>query len=98
MWLSKMPIWYVRSSDPAKGRSIVPVVILSPRWLFVKLYKVTGDEKYLQTAKYFVEETGRGTDGHKLSEYSQDHKPILQQDEIVGHAVRAGYLYPEWQM
>lgn len=29
----KMPIWYVRSSDPAKGRSIVPAVILSPRWL-----------------------------------------------------------------
>lgn len=59
----------------------------------VKLYKVTGDDKYLQTAKYFVEETGRGTDGHKLSQYSQDHKPILDQDEIVGHAVRAGYLY-----
>lgn len=58
-----------------------------------KLYKVTGNEKYLQTARYFVEETGRGTDGHQLSEYSQDHKPILQQDEIVGHAVRAGYLY-----
>lgn len=58
-----------------------------------KLYKVTGNEKYLQTARYFVEETGRGTDGHRLSEYSQDHKPILQQDEIVGHAVRAGYLY-----
>lgn len=58
-----------------------------------KLYKVTGNKKYLQTAKYFVEETGRGTDGHRLSEYSQDHKPILQQDEIVGHAVRAGYLY-----
>lgn len=31
-----------------------------------KLYKVTGDEKYLNTAKYFVEETGRGTDGHRL--------------------------------
>jgi len=58
-----------------------------------KLYKVTGNKKYLETAKYFVEETGRGTDGHQLSEYSQDHKPILQQDEIVGHAVRAGYLY-----
>lgn len=58
-----------------------------------KLYKVTGDQKYLKMARYFVEETGRGTDGHKLSEYSQDHKPILQQDEIVGHAVRAGYLY-----
>ena len=71
------------------SKSNTPSVI---RFL-VQLYLVTGDEKYLQTAKYFVEETGRGTDGHKLSEYSQDHKPILQQDEIVGHAVRAGYLY-----
>ncbi|MBP5340346.1 MAG: glycoside hydrolase family 127 protein [Prevotella sp.] len=58
-----------------------------------KLYKVTGNKTYLEGAKYFVEETGRCTDGHKPSEYSQDHKPILQQDEIVGHAVRAGYLY-----
>lgn len=58
-----------------------------------KLYKVTGDQKYLEMAKYFVEETGRGTDGHRLSEYSQDHMPILKQDEIRGHAVRAGYLY-----
>ncbi len=58
-----------------------------------KLYKVTGDRKYLEGAKYFVEETGRCTDGHRPSEYSQDHMPILQQEEIVGHAVRAGYLY-----
>ena len=58
-----------------------------------KLYKVTGDKRYLEGAKYFVDETGRCTDGHAPSMYSQDHKPILQQDEIVGHAVRAGYLY-----
>lgn len=58
-----------------------------------KLYKVTGTKRYLDMARYFVEETGRCTDGHKPSEYSQDHKPILRQDEIVGHAVRAGYLY-----
>ena len=58
-----------------------------------KLYKVTGNEKYLRQARYFVDETGRGTDGHALSEYSQDHMPILQQTEIKGHAVRAGYLY-----
>ncbi len=58
-----------------------------------KLYKVTGNKKYLDGAKYFVEETGRCTDGHKPSEYSQDHMPILLQEEIVGHAVRAGYLY-----
>ncbi len=58
-----------------------------------KLYKVTGDQKYLDEAKYFVEETGRCTDGHQPSMYSQDHMPILEQEEIVGHAVRAGYLY-----
>jgi DUF1680 family protein len=58
-----------------------------------KLYKVTGEKKYLDLAKYFIEETGRGTDGHRLNEYSQDHMPILKQDEIKGHAVRAGYLY-----
>ena len=58
-----------------------------------KLYKVTGNKKYLEGAKYFVDETGRCTDGHAPSMYSQDHKPILQQDEIVGPAVRAGYLY-----
>ena len=58
-----------------------------------KLYKVTGSRRYLDMARYFVEETGCGTDGHRLSEYSQDHKPILRQQEIVGHAVRAGYLY-----
>ena len=59
----------------------------------VKLYKVTGTQRYLDEAKYFVEETGRCTDGHRPSMYSQDHLPILEQDEIVGHAVRAGYLY-----
>jgi len=58
-----------------------------------KLYKVTGNRKYLAGAKYFIDETGRCTDGHRPSEYSQDHMPILQQQEIVGHAVRAGYLY-----
>ena len=58
-----------------------------------KLYKVTGAQRYLDMARYFVEETGRGTDGHRLSAYSQDHMPILEQEEIVGRAVRAGYLY-----
>jgi hypothetical protein len=58
-----------------------------------KLYKVTGNKTYLEGAKYFVDETGRCTDGHAPSMYSQDHTPILLQDEIVGHAVRAGYLY-----
>lgn len=78
---------------PGEGQKHVPSGHPIVEMALAKLYKVTNDEKYLKMAKYFVEETGRGTDGHRLNEYSQDHKPILQQDEIVGHAVRAGYLY-----
>lgn len=59
----------------------------------VKLYRVTHEDKYLKLARFFIDETGKGTDGHKLSEYSQDHKPVVDQDEAVGHAVRLGYLY-----
>lgn len=59
----------------------------------VKLYRATGDEKYLKLARFFIDETGKGTDGHKLNAYSQDHMPILEQEEAVGHAVRLGYLY-----
>ena len=40
-----------------------------------------------------MEETGRLSNGRKPSPYSQDHQPILEQEEIVGHAVRAYYLY-----
>ena len=58
-----------------------------------KLYLTTGNKAYLDGARYFIDETGRQTDGHQPSIYSQDHLPILQQQEIVGHAVRAGYLY-----
>lgn len=73
-----------------------------------KLYTATGDKKYLEQAKYFLDQRGqvdpnwkrqRGgmydNDGylHKIDEYAQSHKPVLQQDEAVGHAVRAGYMY-----
>lgn len=78
---------------PAEGQKHVPSGHPIAEMALAKMYKVTGNPAYLATAKYFVEEAGRGTDGHRLSEYSQDHKPILTQEEIVGHAVRAGYLY-----
>lgn len=59
----------------------------------VKLYRATGDEKYLKLAKFYLDERGRA-DGHKLyGTYSQDHKPVVEQDEAVGHSVRAGYMY-----
>lgn len=59
----------------------------------VKLYRTTRDPRYLKLAKFFIDERGNET-GHKLyGEYAQDHKPVTQQDEPLGHAVRACYLY-----
>ncbi|MCK4337785.1 MAG: glycoside hydrolase family 127 protein, partial [Candidatus Aminicenantes bacterium] len=59
-----------------------------------KLYRVTGEEKYLDLAKFFLDVRGKPLDGRKLwGEYNQDHKPVLEQDEAVGHAVRASYMY-----
>lgn len=78
---------------PNEGQKHVPSGHPIIEMALAKLYNVTDDQKYLKMARYFVDETGRGTDGHKLSPYSQDHKPIIDQDEIVGHAVRAGYLF-----
>lgn len=78
---------------PAEGQKHVPSGHPIIEMGLAKMYKATGDKKYLDMAKYFVDEAGRGTDGHRLNAYSQDHMPILKQEEIVGHAVRAGYLY-----
>jgi len=78
---------------PNKGQKHVPSGHPIIEMALVKLYRVTGEEKYLKLARYFIDETGKGTDGHKLNEYSQDHMPVVDQSEAVGHAVRLGYLY-----
>ncbi|MBU1306277.1 MAG: glycoside hydrolase family 127 protein [Alphaproteobacteria bacterium] len=75
----------------------------------VKLYRVTQDERHLQLAQYFVNERGqapsyydnearlRGEDPkdyvYKDYSYSQAHVPVREQGEVVGHAVRAMYLF-----
>lgn len=65
----------------------------------VKLYRITGKIEYLNTAKFFIEERGHykydslSKDPFKNGSYWQDHKPVIEQDEAIGHAVRAGYLY-----
>jgi len=62
------------------------------------LYRLTGDEKYLKLAKFFMD--GRGKDGYPRTgeyaidrTYAQDHEPVVKQDEAVGHCVRAMFLY-----
>lgn len=75
----------------------------------VKLARVTGEKKYLDLAKYFIDERGQephffteealrdGRDPKKFVqktyEYSQSHLPVREQTKVVGHAVRAMYLY-----
>ncbi len=75
----------------------------------VKLYDCTGNERYAKLARFFIDERGqqphyfdleareRGEDpsafpfgGH---DYNQSHVPVRQQTRVVGHAVRAMYLY-----
>ena len=55
-----------------------------------KLYLVTGDKKYLKQAKFFLDKRGHTS---RKDIYSQAHKPVIEQDEAVGHAVRAAYMY-----
>ena len=75
----------------------------------MKLYRVTQNPKHLELAQYFVDERGkqphffdlearaRGEEPAKFAfgtyEYAQAHKPVREQSEVVGHAVRAMYLY-----
>ncbi len=58
-----------------------------------RLYRCTGDEKYLRLAKFFLDERGQANDRELYGAYCQDHLPATQQREAVGHAVRAGYQY-----
>jgi DUF1680 family protein len=73
---------------------------------FVKLYRVTGDRTYLDEAQFFLDQRGRPhmdppvvfEPGGRFAIYNdlayrQDHQPVSQQTQAVGHAVRATYLY-----
>lgn len=64
----------------------------------VKLYRYTGEERYLKLAEYFINERGTGKEKQPYVDwcnlrYAQDHAPLREQDTAEGHAVRAAYLY-----
>ncbi|MBN2415272.1 glycoside hydrolase family 127 protein [bacterium] len=69
-----------------------------------KLFRVTGEKRYLDLAKFFLDQRGREHDSAPYPDssvyaiyngrpYKQDHLPVLEQSEAVGHAVRAVYMY-----
>lgn len=69
-----------------------------------KLYRVTGKREYLVLAKFFLDQRGKEHASglypedtpfalYNRREYMQDHKPVVEQKEAVGHAVRAAYMY-----
>ncbi len=59
----------------------------------IKLYLITGKDEYLKLARHFLDLRGDSTKRELWGPYNQDHKPVVEQDEAVGHAVRAGYMY-----
>jgi hypothetical protein len=66
----------------------------------IRMFRFTGDEKYWKLAKFLLDIRGREEYQQQTSseypgerEYNQNHKPVLEQDEAVGHCVRATYLY-----
>ena len=70
--------------NDASGHEIVEMGL-------VRLYRVTGEKKYVELAKFLIDCRGKKIDKNRM--YSQDHMPVIQQKEAVGHAVRAAYLY-----
>ncbi|MGD9930700.1 MAG: glycoside hydrolase family 127 protein [Mangrovibacterium sp.] len=59
----------------------------------IKLYMITLKEEYLKLARHFLDMRGDSIHREIKGIYTQDHKPAVQQDEAVGHAVRAAYMY-----
>ncbi len=59
----------------------------------VELSRDTGDERYRHQAQFFVDQRGQHPPTISGKEYHQDHAPVRAQHEVVGHAVRALYLY-----
>jgi len=66
----------------------------------VKLYKCTGERRYLDLSLFFVNSRGVQDEGNtkagyndSFTDYNQSHLPVREQREAVGHSVRAVYLY-----
>lgn len=80
----------VKEVGPKPGQACVVPGHQIAEMALCKLYLATGNKKYLDEAKFFLDYRGKT---EVRQEYSQSHKPVIEQDEAVGHAVRAAYMY-----
>lgn len=80
----------VREVGPHEGQACVVPGHQIAEMALCRLYLVTGDKRYLDEAKFFLDYRGKTT---IKGEYSQSHQPVVEQSEAVGHAVRAAYMY-----
>lgn len=79
-----------REIGPTEGQKCVVPGHQIAEMALAKLYTVTGEKKYLDQARFFLDMRGKTA---RRDAYSQAHRPVTEQDEAVGHAVRAGYMY-----
>ncbi|MBQ7420506.1 MAG: glycoside hydrolase family 127 protein [Prevotella sp.] len=80
----------VREVGPKAGQACVVPGHQIAEMALARLYLMTGEQRYLDEAKFLLDYRGK-TQRHDI--YSQSDKPILEQTEAWGHAVRAGYMY-----
>ena len=80
----------VREVGPNAGQACVVPGHQIAEMALARLYVLTGEKKYLDEAKFLLDY--RGKTPHK-DVYSQSDKPVVNQTEAWGHAVRAGYMY-----
>ena len=80
----------IREVGPKAGQACVVPGHQIAEMALARLYVLTGEKKYLEEAKFLLDY--RGKTGRK-DLYSQSDKPVVEQKEAWGHAVRAGYMY-----
>ncbi len=75
----------------AKEKDQVQTAVCPSHYMgLVELYRATGDERYLRLARTAIELRDSVKNG---LDDNQDRLPLKQHRKIIGHAVRANYLY-----
>lgn len=80
----------LREVGPGKNQACVVPGHQIAEMALARLYSLTGDKRYLDEAKFFLDYRGKT---NIKNSYSQSQVPVIEQNEAVGHAVRAGYMY-----